>query len=96
MYASQHDPDPEVLEQRGASVHAPTSLVRLPHLRAWRVHKLWTQVQLAKEAHVSEPTVVRAERSAPVGALTAERLARALGVTVRQLQETPPDAPQPA
>jgi DNA-binding XRE family transcriptional regulator len=83
-------PVPQAVEQGRTRVPAPTSYVTLPHLRAWRVHKLWTQAQLASESHISAPTIVRAERGAPVGALTAERLARALGVTVEQLQSEKP------
>ncbi len=69
---------------------APKSTISLPYLRGWRLERLLTQVQLAQAAGVSEPTIVRAENGAPVHALTAVRLARALSVTVRQLQEEEP------
>ncbi|MGZ3581574.1 MAG: helix-turn-helix transcriptional regulator [Ktedonobacterales bacterium] len=71
---------------------APTSHIPVPKLRAWRLHRLWTQVQLAKASAVSVPTIIRAEAGAPVHALTAAKLARALGVTVQQLREEEPPA----
>jgi transcriptional regulator with XRE-family HTH domain len=70
---------------------APNSRFPVPALRHWRIQRLLTQAQVATAADVSVPTVIRAEGGKPVGALTAERLARALGVTVRQLRETPPE-----
>jgi transcriptional regulator with XRE-family HTH domain len=68
----------------------PVSQLRLPHLRAWRVHALWTLPELADKSLVSRSTIIRAEQGRPVGVLTAERLARALGATVEQLQNTRP------
>jgi transcriptional regulator with XRE-family HTH domain len=74
-------------------VPAPTSLIHLPYLREWRVKALLTQSALAKRAGVAAQTVTRAESGDRVSLLTAERLARALGVSVRQLQEeAPPEA----
>ncbi|HEV2459388.1 MAG TPA: helix-turn-helix transcriptional regulator [Ktedonobacterales bacterium] len=70
---------------------APISPMTVPYLRHWRVHRLWTQEQLAAHSDVSVPTIVRGERGKTVGALTAAKLARALGVSVRQLRETPPE-----
>jgi transcriptional regulator with XRE-family HTH domain len=76
--------------EQGPTVPAPTSLITLPYLRAWRLSRDLTQAKLATAAHVSEPTVVRAERGELVGMLTATRLARALGVSVEQLQTEKP------
>ncbi|HEV2460200.1 MAG TPA: helix-turn-helix transcriptional regulator [Ktedonobacterales bacterium] len=69
----------------------PTSRCTVPALRYHRLHRLLTQEQVAAAAAVSVPTIIRAEGGKPVGALTAEKLARALGVSVRQLRETPPE-----
>ncbi len=79
------------VQQRGSDVPAPTNFVRLPMLRAWRLHTLRRQGEVALAAGVSKATMIRAEKGAPVEELTAARLARALGVSVRQLQEVPPD-----
>jgi DNA-binding XRE family transcriptional regulator len=68
-------------------VPAPTSHLTVPALRHYRLHALLTQGQLAAAAHVSVPTIIRGEGGKPIGALTAEKLARALGVTTKQLQE---------
>lgn len=64
--------------------------VALPHLQAWRMQNLKTQGELAKAAGVGLQTVVRAERGEQVRALSAHKLARALGITVRQLQNEEP------
>jgi transcriptional regulator with XRE-family HTH domain len=71
-------------------VPAPTSLIHVPHLRAWRVKALMTQTALAKAAGVAAQTVTRAESGDRVSVLTAERLARALGISVRQLRAEEP------
>jgi transcriptional regulator with XRE-family HTH domain len=68
----------------------PVSELRLPHLRAWRVHALLTLPELAEKSVVSRSTIIRAEKGRPVGVLTAERLARALGCTVKQLESEDP------
>jgi transcriptional regulator with XRE-family HTH domain len=75
----------------GQHVPAPTSLIHVPHLRAWRVKALLTQAALAKQAGVAAQTITRAESGDRVSVLTAERLARALGVTMRQLREQAPE-----
>lgn len=71
---------------------APTSRFPLPYLRAWRLHLLKRQIDLTNASGVGVSTLVRAEAGAPVNALTAAKLARALGVTVRQLREEEPPA----
>ncbi len=68
----------------------PVSELRVPFLRAWRVHALLTLPELAARSLVSRSTIIRAEQGRPVGILTAERLARALGCTTEQLQNEKP------
>lgn len=65
----------------------PLSLVQLPHLRAWRLKSERTQFDVAREAGVGMSTVTRAEKGDYITALNAQKIARALGVSVRQLQE---------
>ncbi len=79
-----------VEQQRGSYVPAPTNYVRLPMLRAWRLHTLRHQGEVALAAGVSKATMIRAEKGWPVEELTATRLARALGVTIQQLREEEP------
>lgn len=69
---------------------APISHTRLPYLRAWRLVRELRQVDLAEAAGVSKPVVERAERGLPVRALSAQKMARALGVSVEQLQNEKP------
>jgi transcriptional regulator with XRE-family HTH domain len=69
----------------------PKSRVYLPHLRAWRLHALLTQDELAEASGVGKATVVRAEGSNPVNALTAARIAKALGITLKQLETAEPE-----
>lgn len=69
----------------------PQNRFTLPHLRAWRLHKLLTQDELSKAAGVGEATVPRAEAGNPVNAITAARLARALGITLKQLENEEPE-----
>jgi transcriptional regulator with XRE-family HTH domain len=78
----------------GGDVPAPTSNTHIPYLRHWRLHRLLTQGQLAKASGVSVPTIIRGERSEPVFALSAAKLAKALHVTVEQLQSEKPPAPE--
>jgi DNA-binding XRE family transcriptional regulator len=78
------------LGQTGGDVPAPTSHVTVPYLRHWRLHRLMSQSQLVKASGVSAPTIIRGEQGKLVYALSAAKLARALGVAVRQLQEEEP------
>jgi DNA-binding XRE family transcriptional regulator len=82
-----------VLQRGEPRVPAPTGLIRLPYVRAWRAHALRQQQDVAHAAHVSKATMIRAEAGKPVTVLTAARIALELGVSVRQLQEEEP--PQP-
>jgi transcriptional regulator with XRE-family HTH domain len=68
---------------------APTTHAKVPSLRHWRVRHYWTQRQLAEQAHVSVATVANAEQGRPISLLSAQKLADTLGVSVRQLRETP-------
>lgn len=61
----------------------------LTYLRQWRAKALLTQVQLAEQAGLNPWTVTRAEAGQPVNVLTAERIARALGVSSKDLQREP-------
>jgi transcriptional regulator with XRE-family HTH domain len=79
-----------VPDVKRAQMPAPTSNVALPYLRHWRLHRLLTQAQLATLSGVSTPSIIRVESGKPAAALTAIRLARALSVTVKQLQDEEP------
>jgi DNA-binding XRE family transcriptional regulator len=77
-------------EREEQRVPRPVSLLKLPYLRAWRVKKLHTQLDVAAKASVGISTIVRAEKGGDVGALTAEKLAQALDLTVEQLKNEKP------
>ena len=62
----------------------------IPYLRAWRLHKLLKQVELAQQAGVGEQTIIRLEQGGRANELTIHKLARALEVSVRQLEEEAP------
>lgn len=70
---------------------ASRNSVILTYLRQWRAKALLTQVQLAEQAGLNAWTVTRAEAGQPVTLLTAERIARALGVPVKDLMLKEPD-----
>ena len=53
-----------------------------------------TQDQLAEASGVGKATVVRAEGNKPVNALTAARIARALNITLKQLETMDPEGGQ--
>jgi transcriptional regulator with XRE-family HTH domain len=76
--------------ESGADVPAPTSHLTVPYLRHWRLHRLMSQSQLVKASGVSAPTIIRGEQGKLIYALSAAKLARALGVTVEQLQSEKP------
>ncbi len=63
----------------------------VPYLRGWRADRGMTQDQLAQAAHVARGTIIRAESGAPVNVRTLSRLAKALGLTVRELRTVDPD-----
>jgi transcriptional regulator with XRE-family HTH domain len=63
---------------------------KLEYLRAWRAYKGLTQVQLAKAAGIAVGTVRRVEGGESANILTVAKLAKALGVSARQLREEDP------
>ena len=65
--------------------------IHVPYLRAWRADKGLTQVELAAKADVARNTVLRAEAGEPVNVRTLAKLARALGITVRELRTVDPE-----
>jgi len=69
---------------------APTSHHTVPGLQRARVRAYLTQRQLAHKAGVATSTVARAEQGYPTSLITVQRIADALGVSVRQLQEEEP------
>jgi transcriptional regulator with XRE-family HTH domain len=54
--------------------------VVLASLRAWRLHRVLSQDELAARARVARGTIQRAEHGLPVKVTTAARLARALRI----------------
>lgn len=67
--------------------------VILAHLAAWRRYVALTQKELAERAHVSRPTIARAESGEPVSLPNVRAIARALGITVQQLYQAPDGVP---
>ncbi len=68
----------------------------IPHLRAWRLHRLMTHAQLAQAAGVGRNTVLRLERpGARANELTIYKLAQALGLSPQHLRQDPPTQHQP-
>lgn len=67
--------------------------VALPYLRAWRLHRLMTQMELVEKSGVSKTTVVRAEAGdSPVNMANMRKLATALNITPDELVYSDPDA----
>lgn len=62
----------------------------IPRLKAWRIAKRLTQLQLALASDVGIQTVYRVEQGAPTKELTIARLAHGLGISVRSLMEDDP------
>ncbi len=66
--------------------------VVLPALKAWRLHRVLSQDELASRARVARATLQRAENGLPVKVTTAARLARALRVERETLlRQMPPE-----
>lgn len=67
--------------------------VALLHLRSWRAHRMLTLVQLGEAAGLSKMALQRLETGqAQANPLTVVKLARALGITKKQLiEEEPPE-----
>ena len=57
----------------------------IPQLRRVRLDQALTQRDLAEQAGVTQTTIVKAERGAPVRLSTQRKLAAALGVHPREL-----------
>lgn len=74
---------------------AKASDVFLPHLRAWRADRGMTQEELAKQADVARGTILRAENGSALTILSAAKLAKALGVSVHELQTVNPLTQRP-
>ena len=69
------------------------SRVALPYLSLWRAWRGWNGVELAREAGISRMTVFNLESGrATANLVTVYKLARALGITRKQLiEEEPPE-----
>lgn len=57
----------------------------VPQLRAWRIHRALTQLELARRARVSHGTISSGENGGRIQPVKLARLARALGVERRDL-----------
>lgn len=82
----------DIAMEKEGGMPSPESRFTLPYLRAWRLEKVLTQDQLAEKAEVGAATVPRAESGKPVNAITAARLAKALGITLTELRDKDPEA----
>lgn len=63
----------------------------IPYLKAWRLKKGLTQLQLAVNADVGQQTVIRIEKGAKASEQTILKLAQALEISATQLLESDPD-----
>jgi transcriptional regulator with XRE-family HTH domain len=75
---------------QGPGMPAPKTHAKVPSLRAWRVRRYWTQRQLAEAAQISVATVANGEQGHPISLISTQKLADALGTTVRELQQEEP------
>jgi transcriptional regulator with XRE-family HTH domain len=64
--------------------------VRVPYLRAWRMYRLLSQLELSAQAHLSVPGISLAENGGKVRLSTLVRLAAALSVPRDALVRIPP------
>jgi transcriptional regulator with XRE-family HTH domain len=78
-------------QKRADRMPAPTSHHTVPGLQRARVRAYLTQRQLAQKAGVATSTVARAEQGYPMSVLVTQRIADALGVSLRELREAPPE-----
>ena len=63
----------------------------LPYLRAWRFHRMLSQMDLAERSGVSKPTIARAEAGERISFANIHKLATGLGITAERLRyEEPP------
>lgn len=64
----------------------------LPHLKAWRMHKLMGQAELARAAGVTKGTMARAERGDEVVSFAnIRKIAEALGISTDELLSKEPE-----
>ncbi len=64
----------------------------LPHLKAWRMHMLLGQAELARKVGLSKGTLARAERGDEVVSFAnIRKLAEALGISTDELLTKEPD-----
>lgn len=69
----------------------------LPHLKAWRMRRYMTQLELAERSGLAKATVTRAETGDnAVSFPNIKKLADALGVSPDELVYIDPDADAPA
>jgi transcriptional regulator with XRE-family HTH domain len=63
----------------------------LPKLKAWRIHRLMTQADLAAAAGVGKATIVRAERGDEIVSFAnIRKLAETLGISTDELLRADP------
>ncbi len=63
----------------------------IPHLKAWRLHRLMNHKELAEASKVTEQTIYRLERAGqPANMLTVRKIAKALGISYEQLLSEEP------
>lgn len=67
----------------------------LPHLQGWRADRGMTQTELAEKAGVAASTVRRAERSESISPVNVAKIAKALGISVRELRDVDPTERKP-
>ena len=63
----------------------------IPYLKAWRLKRSLTQLQLAVNADVGQQTVIRIEKGAKASEQTILKLAKALEISETQLLESDPE-----
>ncbi len=70
---------------------------QLPYLRDWRLHKFMSMTKLGSKSGVTTHTISRLERNPKLSAMysTAEKLARALGISLDRLVKNPPIPQRP-
>lgn len=68
----------------------PTRL-NVPYLRAWRIKRVLSQRQLAKQAGIGVSTIIRLEQGERANFLTLHKLAQGLNLTVEQLLNDNPN-----
>lgn len=75
---------------RPKKMPAPKTHAKVPSLRYWRVRHYWSQRELAEHADVSIGTVAAGEQGHAIALVSRQKIADALGVTVKQLEAEEP------